>query len=87
MVSLPTGLDPFTGFDATHDHRVEVAATDVAGVVQRLRDVLPGLDGHLLDGAGALRPHLLCLVDGTATRDLATPVHDEVRFVAAVSGG
>ena len=86
-VLLPSGLGPFTGFGDADERRVEVEAEDVAGVVRGLGERLPGLEGHLLDGAGALRPHLLCLVDGTATRDLATPVHDRVRFLTAVSGG
>nr|WP_274388372.1 MoaD/ThiS family protein [Salsipaludibacter albus] len=80
---MPAGLDPFTG--ATRE--LEVDGADVAEVVAGLERALPGVAGHLVDGGGRLRAHLLCLVDGTATRDLATPVGDEVAFLTAVSGG
>lgn len=82
-VRLPSGLDPFTGGRRS----VELDAPDVAGVVAGLDSELPGVAGHLVDDRGRLRAHLLCLVDGTATRDLATPVGGEVSFLTAVSGG
>lgn len=82
-VELPSGLDPFTG----GRRRMEVDATDVAGVVAALDARVPGLGGHLVDDRGALRPHLLCLVGEEAVRDMGTPVHDRVRFLIAVSGG
>lgn len=82
-VRLPSGLDAFTG----GRRAVEVAGADVAAVVADLDGAMPGVAGHIVDGRGRLRPHLLCLVDGTATRDLATPVDEEVAFLTAVSGG
>lgn len=82
-VELPSGLDPFTGGRRC----VDVRAVDVAGVVAALDDHIPGIAGHLVDASGALRPHLLCLVDDEVVRDVATPVGPRVRFLIAVSGG
>lgn len=82
-VRLPAGLDPFTG----GTRQLQVEGADVAAVVGEVERALPGVAGHLVDGGGRLRAHLLCLVDGTATRDLATPAGDEVAFLTAVSGG
>lgn len=86
-VRLPAGLDAFTGFTDGDDRTVEVAGDDLRSVVAAVEAALPGVAGHLVDGRGALRPHLLCLADGTATRDVDAPVGDEVRFLTAVSGG
>lgn len=82
-VELPSGLDPFTGGRRS----IEVRAHDVAGVVAALDDRIPGLGGHLVDASGALRPHLLCLVDDELVRDVRTAVGPRVRFLIAVSGG
>lgn len=86
-VRLPAGLDAVTGFTDADDRVVAVEGDDIASVVAGVEVALPGVAGHLVDGRGSLRPHLLCLADGTATRDLDTPVADEVRFLTAVSGG
>jgi hypothetical protein len=48
----------------------------------------PGLRNHLLDDAGAIRPHVLIFVDAMKA-DLATPVGpgSQVQVLQAVSGG
>jgi sulfur-carrier protein len=48
----------------------------------------PGLENHLLDEAGKIRPHVLIFVDA-ARADLETPVgpSSEVQVLQAVSGG
>lgn len=48
----------------------------------------PGLENHLLDENGRIRPHVLIFVDA-ARADLETPVgpSSEVQVLQAVSGG
>jgi molybdopterin converting factor small subunit len=83
MVTLPRGLEQFTG--GVRD--LEVEAGTVGEVLAAVERRLPATRGHLADRQGALRPHLLCIVDGAAVRDPATPVGDRVTFLLAVSGG
>lgn len=86
-VLLPRILAPATGGEL----RMEVEATTVAEALDGLRAAWPGLAVHLFDESGELRPHVLCFVDGEATRlgDRGAPVSPggEIRFVQAVSGG
>lgn len=86
-VHLPRLLDP-----ATDGRRaLEVEATDVGEVIKGLIELAPKVEVHLFDHGGALRPHVLCFVDGVATRleDRSARVGErsEIRFVQAVSGG
>lgn len=61
-----------------------------AAISEMLRSE-PTVSVHLFDSSGALRPHVLCFVDGEATRleDPSTPLstNSEIRFLQAVSGG
>lgn len=84
-VELPRLLAPAVGDRL----RIDVAGTTVGAVVAELLDENPRLRVHLFDEERRLREHVLCFVDGTATRleDDDTPVIEEVRFVQAVSGG
>lgn len=86
-VHLPRLLDPATGGRRT----VEVRGATIGEVVASLLVEMPGLESHLFDGRRVLRPHVLCFVDGDATR-LEDPSRDidpqtEIRFLQAVSGG
>lgn len=87
VVVLPRLLRPVVGPETSLD----VAGTTVGEVVDALLARHPGLRPHLFDETGRLRPHVLCFVDGRATRldDVADPVApgSEVRFLQAVSGG
>ena len=86
-VLLPRVLGPATGGGL----RTEVDATTVAEALDGLLAAWPGVAVHLFDETGELRPHVLCFVDGEATRlvDRSAPVTagGEIRFVQAVSGG
>jgi molybdopterin converting factor small subunit len=86
-VHLPRLLDPATG----GTRRSTVQGSTLGEVVAALVAHLPTVETHLFDHTGALRPHVLCFVDGRATRleDRSTPVGEdaEIRFLQAVSGG
>ena len=86
-VLLPRILAPATGGRL----RMEVEATTAGEAVDGLLAAWPGLAVHLFDERGELRPHVLCFIDGEATRlgDRRAPLTagGEIRFVQAVSGG
>lgn len=86
-VHLPRLLDPATAGRRS----LEVEGRDVGEVIKRLIEQAPKVEVHLFDHSGDLRPHVLCFVDGVATRleDRSAAVEDrsEIRFVQAVSGG
>lgn len=53
---------------------------------------MPALRHHLCDESGGLRAHVLCFLNGTSTRELASldvalRDGDEIAIVQAVSGG
>ncbi len=86
-VLLPRLLQPIIGSKTT----VEVAGTTLGESIGDLLDRHPGLRPHLFDENGELRPHVLCFIDGRATRlletsDVVAPT-TEIRFLQAVSGG
>lgn len=85
VVVLPRLLRPVVGPET----RLDVAGTTVGEVVDGLLARHPGLRPHLFDETGRLRPHVLCFVDGRASRleDPSAPAGSEVRFLQAVSGG
>lgn len=84
-VLLPRLLDTPAG----GRRNVEVDGDNLGEVIENLLVEMPALRVHLFDQAGALRPHVLCFVDGASTRleDRDQPAGDEVRFLQAVSGG
>lgn len=64
------------------------ATTD--GVLQALFATHPGTRSHLVDDRRALRPNVLCALDGERTRlDRSLPVADgsTLTFVPSVAGG
>jgi molybdopterin converting factor small subunit len=84
QVRLSRVLAPVVGDRLT----LEVPGSTVGEVVAALLDELPQLRVHLFDQTGALRPHVLCVVDDEAVRmedpDMAAAT---VEFLHAVSGG
>lgn len=84
-VRFPRLLDAATG----GRRRVEVPGETIGAVIDSVLAEMPGLKVHLFDHTGALRPHVLCFIDGRADRlsNPETPVAGEVRFLQAVSGG
>lgn len=87
-VRVPGLLARFTDDQST----VTVTATTVVGSVDALLETYPALEPHLLDGRGALRPHVQLFhngsaVDGLAAADVPLEPGDEVVLLQAVSGG
>ena len=85
-VTLPRLVCEATGAP----HRVEVRGTDTDAVLAALFAAHPGVRRHLLDDAGALRPNVLCALDGERTRLLGpVPVRagSTLTFVPSVAGG
>jgi len=88
QVIIPTNLRPLTGGADT----VDVAATDVAALIEALEAKHPGMKGRLLDEAGKLRRFVNIYVNGEDVRflqDQATPLKetDEISIVPAIAGG
>ncbi len=84
-IFVPTMLQALTG----GVKRVEVQATNVRQVVDRLEELYPGMKDRLVD-AGSLRTNLAVAVDGEVARmGLLARVGDdsEVHFVPAIGGG
>ncbi len=84
-VVLPRLLRPIVGAETT----LHIDGGTLGEVVDGLLARHPGLRPHLFDEEGRLRTHVLCFVDGQATRldDPSEPSGSEVRFLQAVSGG
>jgi len=71
----------------------EVQASTVAEALEACYARVPSLRRHLCDDSGELRVHVLCVLNGVATRtwgrSLAIRVKDgdEIRIAQAISGG
>ncbi len=87
IISLPRLLDPATG----GVHRLDVEGNTLGAVIDELLSQIPGLEVHLFDHGGSLRPHVLCFVDGEPSRledrTVEADPNTDVRFLQAVSGG
>ncbi len=68
--------------------RLDVEASSVAEVIDRLDAAWPGLRNRVIDAGPTIREHLNVFVDGERAR-LDTPVspNAEVHILTAVSGG
>ncbi len=87
-VLIPAPLRRLTGGQA----RVQIAASSLAELLERLEAVHPGMRSYLCDDAGALRAHVNLFVNSTEARQLnglATPLapDDEVTIIPAMAGG
>ena len=72
--------------------RLSLEAATVAGAFEQIRRQWPTLATHVFTEAGVVRPHVLVLHNGKATRwmsDLGVPLSpgDELTVLQAVSGG
>ncbi len=84
-IFVPTMLQALTG----GIKQLEVEATNVRQVVDRLEELYPGMKDRLVE-AGSLRPNLAVAIDGEVARmGLLAKVggHSEVHFVPAIGGG
>lgn len=87
-VQIPMPLRALAGGNA----EVELAASDVAGVIAALESRHPGLRDRLCDASGALRSYVRFFVndqDVRALQDQRTPLKqgDVVAIVPAIAGG
>lgn len=88
QVTIPTNLRTLTGGQDT----VDIAAGNVAELIDNLEAAHPGLRARLLDDAGNLRRFVNLYVNGEDVRflqDKETPLKptDEVSIVPAIAGG
>lgn len=72
--------------------RYEVEATSVLGALEALCETHPQMRVHLFNETGAVRQHIICLVDETYVRARDVPGAElgnatELRIVNAFSGG
>lgn len=68
--------------------RQTVSGTDVSEALADLHSREPALRPHILDEAGAIRPHVLIFVDGRrANLDTAVGSDSQLQVLQAVSGG
>lgn len=84
---LPTVLRPIAG-----KTRFTVAGPDVGAALEDAFAQVPVLRPHLTLEGGDLRPHVLCLVNGTcldraAWRKTGLADGDEIEIHQAISGG
>lgn len=86
LVKLPRILEPVVG-DA---REIFAEGTTVGEAIDSLLESHPGLRVHLFDESGSLRPHVLCFVNGEASRlteDMEIEEDGSIAFLQAVSGG
>jgi molybdopterin synthase sulfur carrier subunit len=87
-VLIPAPLRRLTGGHS----RVEVAASSVGELLERLEAAHPGIHSYLFDDSGSLRAYVNVFVNETEIREssgLQTPVAsgDEVAILPAMAGG
>ncbi len=87
-ILIPAPLRRLTGGQA----RVQVPASSVADLLNRLEGAHPGMRSYLCDDAGALRAYVNLFVNNTEVRQLSglgTPLapDDEVTIIPAMAGG
>jgi molybdopterin converting factor small subunit len=88
IVLIPVPLRRLTGGQS----RVEITASTVGEVLDRLEGLHAGVRGYLFDDAGAVRAYVNIFVNQTEIRQAAgllTPVGpaDEVAIIPAMAGG
>ncbi len=72
--------------------RLRLRAATLREALEEAYRRAPALRSHLCDESGGFRPHVLCFVDDTSTRELGTldvPLRAgaEITILQAVSGG
>lgn len=88
MLEVPAVLSDCTDGQV----RLPIEAPTVADAFAFMRRQWPTLGTHVFDEAGNVRPHVLVLHNGRATRwgmDLSAPLSsgDSLQVIQAVSGG
>lgn len=87
-VLIPSPLRRLTGGQA----RVEIAASTVGDLFERLEAAHPGLRSYLLDESGALRSYVNVFINGAEIRQIGgerapLAASDEVVIIPAMAGG
>ncbi len=87
-IELPSVLAPVVNGERSFT----VDAETLPGALAALFQLQPGLKVHLFDETGTFREHVLCFVNQTNTRWMASldvPLHDgdTITILQAVSGG
>lgn len=82
----------FSFFPQLQGQQIDVAASDVAGVMRALEARAPGIGFYLCDEHGRLRPHVNVFIGNDIIRDrrqLSDAVRDgdRVSILQALSGG
>lgn len=72
--------------------KLRVEAGTLAAAIAAAFDRAPALRFHLCEDDGRFRPHVLCFLNDTNTRemkslDVAVKEGDEITFLPAISGG
>lgn len=88
MIEVPRVLSDCTGGEM----KLPIEASTLAEAFATVRRQWPTLGTHVFDENGQVRPHVLVLHNGKATRwgvDLSTPLSsgDQLQIIQAVSGG
>ena len=84
-VKIPSVLAAYTAQQRT----VEANGATIEALLTDLDRRYPGIRFRMVNEADEVRPHMRIFVNGTAIRDLATPLSasDEVVILQALSGG
>ncbi len=87
-ILIPAPLRRLTGGQA----RIEVDASSVAQLLDRIEAAHPGMRNYLCDDSGQLRAHVNLFVNSAEVRQLhglQTPLaaNDEVMIIPAMAGG
>ena len=87
-VIVPAPLRRLTG----GEKRVEVEASTISEMIERLEAAHPGVKDRLLDESGGIKRFINVFVDGEEIRALkgeATPIRDgsEISIIPAMAGG
>ncbi len=92
MVTVQLTRHLYAFFPALHGAEVQVPATTVAGAVQALEAIAPGIAFYLCDELGRLRTHVNIFIGTERIRDrrgLTDPLRagDTLSILQALSGG
>ena len=92
MVQISLTRHLFSFFPQLDGQKLEVEATDVAGVVRALEARAPGIGFYLCDERGRLRPHVNVFIGNALIHDRrhlsdTVAAGDKVSILQALSGG
>jgi molybdopterin converting factor small subunit len=92
MVHVHLTRHLFAFFPQLDGQKIDIEATDVAGVLRALEKRAPGIGFYLCDERGRLRPHVNVFIGNAIIHDrrqLSDPViaGDSVSILQALSGG